>query len=91
VIGACAPAPARSREAEQALLGLSLAAPDEKALDEASRLAERATSPISDVRCSADYRHRVSRVLVRRAVLEAAAALAQGAAAIRHERAKREV
>jgi len=72
VIGACAPAPARSREAEQALLGLSLAAPDEKALDEASRLAERATSPISDVRCSADYRHRVSRVLVRRAVLEAA-------------------
>jgi len=80
VVGACAPTPARSVDAEQMLLGLSLTYPDEKALVEASRLAQRATSPISDVRCSEDYRRKVSGVLVRRAVLEAAAALAHGAA-----------
>ena len=82
VIGACAPTPARSQEAEQALLGMSLVAPDKKALAEAGRLAERATSPISDVRCAEEYRREVSKVLVRRAVLEAAAELARGAAPV---------
>jgi carbon-monoxide dehydrogenase medium subunit len=93
VIGACAPTPARSVDAEQALLGLSLSSPDEKALAEAGRLAERGTSPISDIRCSEDYRRKVSKVLVRRAVLEAAAALAYGAssAAAGHRPMEREV
>jgi carbon-monoxide dehydrogenase medium subunit len=79
VIGACSPTPARSREAEQVLLGLSLTAPDEKTLAEAGHLAQRATSPISDVRCAEEYRREVSKVLVRRAVLQAAAELARNA------------
>ena len=82
VIGACSPTPARSLEAEQVLLGASLTAPEEKALTEAGRLAERATSPISDVRCADEYRREVSKVLVRRAALEAAAELARGAAPV---------
>ena len=61
---------------------MSLVARDEKALTEASRLAERATSPISDVRCADEYRREVSKVLVRRAALEAAAELARGAAPV---------
>jgi len=93
VIGACAPAPARSLEAEQALLGMSLTAPDEKTLAEAGRLAEHATSPISDVRCTEEYRREVSKVLARRAVLEAAAALSRRAApaAAGHRPMEREV
>ncbi len=70
-LGAVAPTPIRSRAAEEALLGASLSSLDKGALAEVGRLAAQDTSPISDVRASAEYRRRVSEVLTRRAIEEA--------------------
>ncbi len=68
VLGAVAPTPVRAREAETRLNGGKL---NEVAVAEASELAASATSPISDVRASAEYRREISKVLVRRAINEA--------------------
>jgi carbon-monoxide dehydrogenase medium subunit len=62
-LGAVAPRPIRPQAAEEALRGQALTA---KAIAEAARLAAEATSPIDDIRGSADYRQRVVEVLVRR-------------------------
>jgi CO/xanthine dehydrogenase FAD-binding subunit len=67
-LGSLAPRPIRAIDAEEALKGER---PSETSLEEAAHLAAEATSPISDVRGSADYRKRVAEVLVRR-VLEQA-------------------
>jgi len=71
VIGACAPVPVSSRAAGELLVGLKLADPDRATIELAADRAEWETSPISDIRCSDDYRREVSKVLVRRAIDEA--------------------
>jgi carbon-monoxide dehydrogenase medium subunit len=76
VIGACATTPVRSGSAEEVLTGLDVRRPDVVAVDEAAARAESCTCPISDVRCSREYRREASRVLLRRAVSRSAAALA---------------
>ena len=58
-----APKPIRPHTAEEALRGQPLT---EQVIAEAARLSAEASSPIDDVRSSADYRQRVTEVLVRR-------------------------
>jgi CO/xanthine dehydrogenase FAD-binding subunit len=70
VIGACAPVPVLSRAAGELLVGMDLAHPDRAMIETAAARAEWETSPISDVRCSDEYRREVSKVLVRRAIDE---------------------
>jgi aerobic carbon-monoxide dehydrogenase medium subunit len=71
VIGACAPVPVSSRAAGELLVGMSLVDPDRATIELAAERAEWETSPISDIRCSDEYRREVSKVLVRRAIDEA--------------------
>lgn len=68
VLGAVAPTPIRAYEAEKILNGKELSP---ELVEKASGLAAEATKPISDVRSSAQYRHEMSRVLTRRAILDA--------------------
>jgi carbon-monoxide dehydrogenase medium subunit len=68
VQGAVAPTPVRAREAESMLDSHRL---DEVNVDEVAEAAVNATRPISDHRASADYRREMSRVLVKRAILDA--------------------
>lgn len=75
VIGACAPVPVTSPAAGGLLVGLDLSSPDSAVIETAAARAERETSPISDVRCSSDYRRQVGKVLARRAIEEAVARL----------------
>lgn len=70
VLGAVAPVPLRANKAEQFLLGKK-AAPELFA--EAAAIAATEISPISDLRASADYRRKISMVLVRRALENALA------------------
>ena len=65
VLGAVAPTPIRARGAEGLLDGAKY---DEGIFEKAAELASRETKPISDVRCSAEYRREASRVLVKRAI-----------------------
>jgi len=65
VLGAVAPLPLRAREAEAALEGAKIT-PQRISL--AADLAQAACAPIDDVRGSADYRRRMVRVLVGRAL-----------------------
>jgi carbon-monoxide dehydrogenase medium subunit len=65
VLGAVAPVPLRAREAEAVLEGAELT-PQRISL--AANLAQTACSPIDDLRGSADYRSRLVRVLVSRAL-----------------------
>jgi CO/xanthine dehydrogenase FAD-binding subunit len=58
----------RAREAESMLDSHRL---DEVNVDEVAEAAVNATRPISDHRASAEYRHEMSRVLVKRAILDA--------------------
>jgi CO/xanthine dehydrogenase FAD-binding subunit len=62
-LGAVAPKPIRPHAAEEALRGQPLT---EQVIAEVARLSAEASSPIDDVRGSADYRKRVTEVLVRR-------------------------
>jgi carbon-monoxide dehydrogenase medium subunit len=65
-------APFRPRGAEEALVGRR---PDDgHALDDVERLVREEVSPTTDVHATAAYRRRVSAVLVRRALEQAAAA-----------------
>jgi CO/xanthine dehydrogenase FAD-binding subunit len=62
-LGAVAPKPIRPHAAEEALRGQPLT---EQVIAEVARLSAEASSPIDDVRGSADYRKRATEVLVRR-------------------------
>jgi CO/xanthine dehydrogenase FAD-binding subunit len=66
-LGAVAPRPIRARAAEDALRGQSLTP---ETITQAARLAAEATSPIDDVRGSAEYRRRAAEALVRRLLLQ---------------------
>ena len=62
-LGALAPRPLRATAAETLLMGERLTP---AAIAEAARLVGEATRPINDIRGSADYRRRVTEVIVRR-------------------------
>ena len=64
-LGAVAPTAIRSREAESMLSGRQA---DEKLFHEAGRAAGAEAQPIDDLRASADYRRKVTAVLVSRAL-----------------------
>jgi carbon-monoxide dehydrogenase medium subunit len=64
-LGAVAPTPIRSREAEKILLGK---AATEKLIIDSGMAATREASPINDQRSSADYRREIIVILVRKAV-----------------------
>lgn len=65
VLGAVAPVPWRAKKAEGALRGRKLEA---QVIEEAAQLATEECQPITDVRCSAEYRKEIVRVLTRRAI-----------------------
>lgn len=67
-IGACAPMPMRAVQTEAVLTGKVL---DDGLVQEAARTACRETSPITDLRASADYRWKMVDVLTMRVLLEA--------------------
>ncbi len=71
-LGAVAPTPIRARRAEAVLLGKK---PTPELLAEAAAVAVTETSPISDLRASAEYRRQLTAVLVRRALQRALARL----------------
>lgn len=64
-LGAVAPTPFRARKAESLLTG-QVANPD--LLEQVAEQARQETSPISDVRASADYRRMLTETLVERAI-----------------------
>jgi carbon-monoxide dehydrogenase medium subunit len=68
VLGAVAPTPIRVKEAETLLNDRILS---EELVEEAARIAACETKPISDHRASANYRREMSRVLVKRALIDA--------------------
>lgn len=68
VLGAVAPTPIRAKKAESILDGKPLS---DELLDEAAKTAAEVAKPISDQRASAEYRREMSRVLVKRAILDA--------------------
>jgi len=67
-LGAVAPAPIRARKAEGILIGRRL---EDDLLEKAALIASEESSPISDVRSSADYRKKMVKVLVARAIKQA--------------------
>lgn len=67
-LGAVAPTPIRVRDAEEVLRGEALTP---EVIEEATRVACSAARCIGDVRSSAEYRERVTEVLVRRVLEEA--------------------
>jgi CO/xanthine dehydrogenase FAD-binding subunit len=73
-LGSVAPAPMRATAAEAILEGRALS---DSLIEAAAEAAERACSPIDDVRASAGYRRKMVRVLVRR-LLDRAANVGQG-------------
>ena len=73
-LGAVAPTPVRAHKAEQILTGQKVTP---ALLAEAAAMAATEISPISDLRASAEYRRKISAVLVRRA-LESATGQARG-------------
>jgi len=74
-LGAVAPTPIRARKAETIIREQKL---DDALLDEAGLVASEEASPIDDVRSSADYRRKIIRALVRRAIRQAAEQLKAG-------------
>ena len=67
-LGAVAPTPLRASAAEALLRGQS---PSVALIDAASQAAAAACRPISDVRCSAEYRQDMAAVLTRRCLQSA--------------------
>jgi carbon-monoxide dehydrogenase medium subunit len=67
-LGAVAPTPVRVPRAEESLTGRKF---DPEAVEAAARIVEEDISPITDVRATAAYRRRVSRVIVRDALVSA--------------------
>ena len=72
-LGAVAPTPIRAYKAERMLEGRKVTP---ELLAQAAEVAAGETSPISDLRASADYRRRISAVLVRRALENSMARIA---------------
>ena len=68
VLGAVAPTPMRTVEAEDLLRGKVI---DDDLIERAARTASEEIKPISDVRSSAEYRREASVVLVRRCIRKA--------------------
>ncbi len=68
-LGAVAPTPIRAKKAEEILRGKKL---EGELLQKAGESASEDTNPIDDARASADYRRRLVKVLVKRAVRQAA-------------------
>ena len=64
-LGAVAPTPMRASEAERALKGKELT---DEAIVRSAELAAQECRPISDVRCSAEYRREMVKVFTRRAI-----------------------
>ncbi|MBI4296910.1 MAG: xanthine dehydrogenase family protein subunit M [Chloroflexi bacterium] len=64
-LGAVAPTPIRARRAEALLEGHAL---NSQAIQEAAEAAAKESSPIDDVRASAEYRREMVKVLTRRAL-----------------------
>lgn len=67
-LGAVAPVPIRARKSEALLRGSKLSM---DVIEKSAWIASDETSPISDVRASADYRREMIKVLVERALKEA--------------------
>ena len=67
-LGAVAPTPIRARKAEESLEGKRV---KDKAIEKAAIIASKEAKPITDVRSTAEYRKKVSAVLVKRALEEA--------------------
>jgi aerobic carbon-monoxide dehydrogenase medium subunit len=65
-LGAVAPKPIRVHSAESLIRGLTFHEIDDALVGMVSRKAAAETSPITDLRASADYRRKLSEVLVRR-------------------------
>ncbi len=70
-LGAVAPTPFRSESAEELLIGHPIQDLNVEFLEKVGRQAAAGTRPISDVRTSASYRKEISKVLVKRALVEA--------------------
>lgn len=68
VVAACAPVPLRTRGAEKMLIGKKLT---DDLIRQAAQKTSEETSPITDVRASADYRYKVTAVLAIRALTDA--------------------
>lgn len=68
VVAACAPVPLRTREAEKMLIGKPLT---DDLIRAAAKKTSEETSPITDIRASADYRLKVTVVLTIRALTKA--------------------
>ena len=64
-LGAVAPTPIRCPKAEAALIGKKIT---QALLEESAAMAARESSPISDIRASADYRRHAAQVLVKRGI-----------------------
>jgi carbon-monoxide dehydrogenase medium subunit len=75
VLGAVAPTPMRAEKAEALVKGRELTP---EVLVQAGDQASEESRPISDMRASAEYRKRMTAVLTRRAVEQAARAAANG-------------
>lgn len=75
-LGGVAPTPIRAVEAEELLAGLSINEALEK-VREAARMAVDATTPISDVRASADYKREMVGVFTKRGLEKVLANLAE--------------
>lgn len=73
-MGAVAPTPLRMYQAEKLLEGQRL---DRALVEEVSEQVAKDVSPITDVRASESYRREMSRVLVRRALLNCAARMGE--------------
>ena len=73
-LAAVAPTPLRATDAEAIVNGNALTA---ELLEQAATAASAQSSPISDLRCSAEHRREMAGVLTRR-TLQAAAERAQG-------------
>ena len=65
-LGAVAPKPIRVHSAESLIRGLKFHEIDDALVGMVSRKAAAETSPITDLRASADYRRKLSGVLVQR-------------------------
>jgi CO/xanthine dehydrogenase FAD-binding subunit len=68
VVGACAPVPLRTKDAEKMLIGQELT---DDVIRKAAQKASEETSPIDDVRATAAYRYKVTTVITIRALADA--------------------
>ena len=74
-LGSVAPTPFRAHEAEAALIGQPLT---EDSFQRAAVEAARESSPIDDIRGSAEYRRQMVKVLVARALNQALKSVQEG-------------